>query len=484
MATFVNRVRELAFLDNLLTRSRPGPAQLILLYGRRRVGKTVLLRHWAERSQAIIGDAQSPTFTYWAAEKEPAALQRRKLYAKLLNLPANRAPIFESWAELWAAAADLLANRRHILILDELPYAAESDPAMLSALQHAWDQHFQSSQIVFALCGSQVRTMETLMTRQSPLFGRMTGQWFLEPLEFSALHEFFPTWSIEERIALYAIVGGIPAYLEWLSPNRSLVDNIREVILSPGSMFVAEPQLLLYDEVREPQTYLAILKAIGVGYHTLNEISNESLVSKTHLSVYLATLQDLRLVERRIPVTVPPAQQRKSRQGRYHLSDPYFRFYFRFLAPFQELLSSEPQRVLETVRQNLRAFVGQCAFEELSQEWLRRRGRTGNLPFTPDAVGSHWSRHVQVDVVAINWTTHEILLGECKWTGNVIDREIVLELIENKAPKLLKDLDIQSNQWKLHFAFFSRAGFSDAARLAAQQVHALLVTPDQFEAVL
>ena len=110
----------------------------------------------------MIGPGQPPTYTYWAAEKEPAALQRRKLYAKLLNLPTNRAPIFDSWAELWAAAAGLLANRRHILILDEVPYAAESDPAMLSALQHAWDQHFKDSQLVLALCGSQVRTMETL----------------------------------------------------------------------------------------------------------------------------------------------------------------------------------------------------------------------------------------------------------------------------------------------------------------------------------
>jgi uncharacterized protein len=326
--------------------------------------------------------------------------------------------------------------------------------------------------------------METLMTRQSPLFGRMTGQWYLEPLEFGTLREFFPTWSVEERVALYAIVGGIPAYLEWLAPDRSLVNNIRDVILSPGSMFVAEPQLLLYDEVREPQTYLAILKAIGTGYHTLNEISNESLVSKTHLSAYLATLQALRLVERRIPITVPPAEQRKSRQGRYHLSDPYFRFYFRFLAPFQELLVTEPQRVLETVRQNLRAFVGQSAFEELSQEWLRRTGRQGNLPFMPVAVGSHWSRHVQVDVVAVNWTTHELLLGECKWTNAAIDREVVLQLINEKAPKVLKDMDAQSNQWKLYFAFFSRAGFTDAAKVSAQQVNAILVTPDQFDIIL
>ncbi len=484
MARFVNRVQELAFLNQCLTRERPGPAQLILLYGRRRVGKTELLRHWADQAASLREAGEPLTYTYWVAEKEPAALQRRKLYARLLNVPTNRAPIFESWAELWAGAADLLQGRRHILILDELPYAAESDPAMLSALQHAWDQHFKHSQVVLVLCGSQVRTMETLMQRQSPLFGRLTGQWLLRPLEFAALREFFPAWSAEERVALYAITGGIPAYLEWLSPNRSLVENIRDVILSPGSIFIAEPQLLLYDEVREPQTYLAILKAIGAGYHTLDAISNESLVGKTHLSTYLNTLQELRLVERRIPITVPPAERRKSRQGRYHLSDPYFRFYFRFLAPYQDVLTSEPQRVLEAVRQNLRAFVGQTAFEELAQEWVRRAGRTHELPFVPEAVGAHWSRRVQVDVVGVHWQRRELLLGECKWTGSAVDREIVRELVNDKAPKVLSDLAAHAADWKVHFAFFARAGFTDAARREAEAAGAMLIDLHRLEALL
>lgn len=464
---FVDRKQELTFLNDVLTRQRRTPAELILLYGRRRVGKTVLLRHWAEQSQL--------SYTYWAAEKEPASLQRRKLYARLLGVAINRAPIFESWAELWTAAAELLGNRRHILILDEVPYAAESDPAMLSALQHAWDQHFKDSAVLLVLCGSHVRTMETLFTGQSPLFGRMTGQWHLQPLPFSALSAFFPTWSAEERVAAYAIVGGIPAYLEWMTPKRTLVQNIREVLLSPGSMFIAEPQFLLYDEVREPQSYLAILKAIGAGYRTLGEISNASLISKTHLSAYLATLQSLQLVERRIPVTVASNQRRQSRQGRYHMRDPYFRFYFRFFDPLQDLLTVEPERVLEAVKQGLRAFVGQTAFELLSQEWVRQQGRMGRLPFTPDGVGSHWSRTVQVDVVGIHWQSHTLLLGECKWTGEAIDRQIIRELIEEKAPKVLRDLGEEAGTWKVHFAFFARAGFTDAARAAASDHQAILV---------
>jgi uncharacterized protein len=134
---FIDRHPEIEFLNSLLERQHSGPAQLVLLYGRRRVGKTSLLRFWPAQSGLPV--------LYWSAEKEPAALQRRKLYAALLGMPVNRAPIFESWADVWDAAAELIGGQKNILILDELPYAAEADPAMLSALQHAWDHHSQPS---------------------------------------------------------------------------------------------------------------------------------------------------------------------------------------------------------------------------------------------------------------------------------------------------------------------------------------------------
>ena len=143
---FVDRKKELSFLNDLLVRERPGPAQLVLLYGRRRVGKTELLIHWAKNSGV--------DFTYWAAERESPNMQRNSLFARLLNVPEDSAPVHRSWSALWQAVANHFGDKRHILILDELPYAAEADPAMLSALQHAWDQYFQRSNLVIVLCGS------------------------------------------------------------------------------------------------------------------------------------------------------------------------------------------------------------------------------------------------------------------------------------------------------------------------------------------
>ena len=464
---FVDRDEELAFLDSLLKQRRAGHGQLILLYGRRRVGKSALLLHWAAQS--------GMRSTYWVAEKEVASLQRRKLYARLLGVAFSQAPVFESWADVWEAVAAYLRNEPHILMLDELPYAAESDPAMLSALQHAWDHSFRDSNLSLVLCGSHVRTMETLLSRQSPLFGRMTGQWHLLPFSFASLKEFFPRWSAEERLTAYAIVGGIPAYLEWLNPEQSMADNIHNVILSGGSMFSAEPEFLLYDEVREPQSFLSILKALGAGYHTLDEISNACLIGKTHLSSYLSRLQELRLVERRLPATLKPAERARSRMGRYHLSDAYFRFYFRFIAPAREGMPLDAEAVGRRLETELIGFIGQTAFEELAREWVRKQGMANQLGFTPDSIGSHWSRRVQADVVAVNWQARHILIGECKWGMDDLNQQVVRDLIEVKTPKVLADLTDGGAGWTVHYAVFARAGFTVAARALLQQHQGRLV---------
>jgi hypothetical protein len=476
MAVFVDRQEELTFLSRLLTAKTPGPAQLVLLYGRRRVGKTELLQYWAKNSGL--------RFTYWAADKEPGILQRRSFMATMLKMPEEDASAFNSWPALWRWLAPRLAaeNEKQLLIMDELPYASEVDPALLSALQHAWDQHLMESNLIIVLCGSQVRTMEGIIQHRSPLFGCFTGQWHLMPLPFSSLREFFPEWSIEERVALYAIVGGVPAYLRWLDPHLKLIENIRQVFLSPGSMFMAEPELLLYDELRDLRTYLAVLRAISNGHHTLSNISNACLISSTDLTFYLTRLQDLRLVERQLPATLTTAQQRRSRKGRYHLRDPFFRFYFRFLLPHQKS-TMQVEETVSNIQNELRSFVG-LAFERLSQQWIVQQARADALPFSPEAVGSHWSRHVQIDVVAVNWQTRDILLGECKWGRRPVGRQIVRELIERKGPLLRRDLAQEGADWNLHYALFSRSGFTAAGEKELSARGGLLVDLQYLDGVL
>jgi AAA+ ATPase superfamily predicted ATPase len=162
----------------------------------------------------------------------------------------------------------------------------------------------------------------------------------------------------------------VPTYLRWLDPARTLVENIRQLIQTPGGMALSEVELLLADEVREPRTYLAILQAIGGGHHTLDAIANASLVGKNHLSAYLKQLEALKLIERRVPITIRPPLRDRAKQGRYHLRDPFFRFYFRFLYPHPVDLSYAPERVLPAIQSGLRAFVGATVWEELARQWI------------------------------------------------------------------------------------------------------------------
>ena len=470
---FVDRQREIAFLNNLLTRKYPGPAQLALLYGRRRVGKSELLLQWAARS--------GMPFTYWAAEKMNASMQRQHFYSRLLSVPMDTAPVYRSWTALWEAASRLLGDQQRILILDEMPYAVEADSSTLSALQNAWDQVLQHSKLTIVLCGSHVRVMENLRSQQSPLFGRMTAKWHLMPLPFSALAEFFPNWTAEERVTLYAIVGGVPAYLRWLDPTLNLEENIHQIMLDPGNMFLAEPSFLLNDEVREPGNYRSIIQAIGEGNHTLNDISNRTVIPRTSLMVYLQTLQEIYMVERRLPATLQEVERDRSRRGRYYLTDPYFRFYFRFLAPFTENPPVNPDQVMVEIRANLRGFVGATVFEELARQWVTLQGKAGKLSFTPERIGSHWDSKVQVDVVAVNFKTHHILLGECKWGAERVDRQIIREMIDRKTPLTLASLPETGKDWQVSYAFFARAGFTEAAKAEAQMVKAHLVDLARFD---
>ena len=259
------------------------------------------------------------------------------------------------------------------------------------------------------------------------------------------------------------------------------VANRQIVSVSFDPFSAAEPAFLLYDEVRDPRAHLAILQAIGAGQHALSDIANAALVGRTHLTAYLARLQELRLVERRLPVTIPPNQRGRSRQGRYHLSDPYFRFYFRFIAPHYDELTYRPEKVLPLIREGLRAFVGQTAFEELSRQWLIEQGQAGRLPFEPEEVGSHWSRQVQVDAVAVNWRRRSILLGECKWGTDQVGQDVVREMIERKAPLVLQVLPAAGEGWTVQYAFFARAGFTEAARSLARTHGALLVDLDRLD---
>lgn len=471
MTLFVDRQADLASLEALL--KRPG-AQMLIVYGRRRVGKTTLLLKWAEPYPTI----------YWVASRMSPAQLRRDLTAAIwhFNHPEDDPvlmPTFDTWRPILHYAVEQAAGRRVVLILDEFPCAASSDPALVSELQHAWDHDLKRSNLFLVISGSHIGMMFDLFSYQAPLYGRMTAQLHVKPLPFAALSAFYPRYTLAERVAVYAILGGIPAYLERFNGAETIATNVQREMLAVTGIFRTEPFFLINELVREPRNYIAVLRAIGEGRHTLDEITLAAGLDKSHVSTYLDRLQALYLVERRLPATLPP--HKRTTQGRYHLADAYLRFFFRFVAPYQALLERGQTALMwQNVQKQIRAFIGATAFEELCREYVW----AGPIPFTPQQVGAYWGRGAQVDVVAVNWEQQAILLGECKWAPKPVGRLVVADLVQDKAPQAIATLPAKGAGWAIHHALFGRAGFTAAAQELARDHGVLLVDLEMLDRVL
>lgn len=472
MEKFFGRQRELAELNQIV--ARPG-AQFILVYGRRRVGKTTLILQWAQQTGRPL--------IYWVATRDTPSQVRLSFTRALWNWAypgAQAIPHFDTWAEILETAAHLIGDQPAILMMDEFSYAAESDPSLPSNLQAAWDHLFKNRALTIVLAGSHIGMMVEQMGYNAPLYGRFTAQLPVNPLAFAALCDFLPCYTAAERVAVYAVAGGIPAYLERFSDAEGVGANLKRLFMQRIGMFHGEPLLMISDVIRrETQTYEAILKAIAAGQRTPQEIGNALGLASSYLSPYLRQLESLRLVERRLPATVPREQRATSRNSRYHLADSYLRFYFRFIAPNLDLVEQEMTDLLwERIGEEFRAFVGATAFEDLCREWVLVKARARQLSFVPEVVGSHWATDAQVDVVALNWRERAILIGECKWGADPVGRSVIRELID-KTPRVLP-----SEGWQAQYVFFARAGFTDAARAEADAAGAMLVDLDKLDADL
>ncbi|MDL1894789.1 ATP-binding protein [Anaerolineae bacterium CFX7] len=459
-------------LESLLSVSNRSGAQFVVVYGRRRVGKTTLLLKWGELSQL-------PTIYWVAVRGTPVNLRQEFTQAVWRTLaPDTAPPTFDSWEALFENLIALVRDQRLLVILDEFPWMGEADSSFPSRLQNLWDHRIKGTNLILVLAGSHIGMMSRLFEYQSPLYGRFTAQLLVKPLPFQTLKDFLPRYDLERRISTYAVVGGIPTYLELFEDDKTIAANIKTQVMAPTGIFRNEPFFLLSDQVREPRNYISIIRAIGRGRHTLDEIATDTGLPKHQVSAYLDRLQDLRMVERRLPVTIAPAKRSRSHQGRYHLSDHYHRFHFRFIDPNLDLLEqARVEQVWEKIGEQFRAFIGATAFEEICREWVWQQADQGKLPFKPDNVGSHWGRGIQIDVAAINWTEQWLLLGECKWGTDRISAQLVKEFEEKTHRFVAKEF----NAWNVHKIFFARGGFTEAAQTEATRAGIELVGLKELE---
>lgn len=420
---FIGRSREVKVLEGAL--SGPGSA-FIPIYGRRRVGKSELIVHFLRSRPGL----------YFLGKQAPAALQLADFVreaALALDEPLLAHVAVDGWKQALELVLDRLpADRKFVIALDEFQWSAIASPELPSVLQELWDRRMrQQGNVVLILCGSYVGFMEReVLGRKSPLFGRRTGQIHLKPFGFREAAAFHPEYSLQSRAEAYFICGGVPLYLRSFAPRSSVEMNIIEQILDPYGALNREPDFLLREELREVETYHAVLQALATGRTMHSEIAKHAGIDGRRLHYYLAQLIELGYVGKRYPLTESRAT---ARQVRYEVTDPLLRFWFRFVFPnLGYLQQMGPEKTLRNiVRPELASYFGDC-FERLCREALaaiyEREGVSAAFE-----VGEYWASDVQIDVVGLRedgWTD----LCECKW-GPVRSLPRLEEELESKLAR-------------------------------------------------
>lgn len=465
---FVNRSNELSRLE---ARYHSNKAEFVIVYGRRRVGKTVLLKEFAQEKEHV----------YFLADLRPEADQLGYFTQQLHQVtkePMLALESFSSWDSALTYLAQVCQDRRSIIVIDEYPYLCSVNPAFSSILQRIWDERLKTSQIFLVLCGSSISMMEReVLGRTSPLYGRRTSQLLVEPMDFFDARQFFPNRSIREQIETYAIAGGIPAYLEQFEAKRQLWGNVRDVVLRKDGFLYDEVSFLLMEELREPRNYFAILSAIAAGNTRLNEIAQGASLPSPTVGRYLDILRNLRLIRRALPVT--EKMPHKSKKGIYKITDPFFRFWFRFVYPNRGFLEEEDIDFVlrEKIKPNFADFVS-LIFEEVSAQLLSKLNSLGQLPFKAARIGAWWSRTEEIDVVALSDDFAQVLVAECKWTQKPVGVNILSDL-KLKTPSLTQQIPAD----KIYYALFSRSGFTEALQSVADEEGILLFTLENFKAI-
>ncbi len=470
---FVDRKRELSLLSRL--NQREG-SQFLILYGRRRIGKTHLIRHWTEHY------VDETPVLYWMATQTSSTRQLRDFSQAILRFGNPGSPIpdnfsYQTWETAFTQIGLMAQERRFIVILDEFTYVMQADGEIPSIIQRVWDHQLQESHLFLILTGSLAGIIQrAALDYQAPLYGRATARLKLQALPFGGLSLLLPNMTTEQRVAIYAFAGGIPAYIRQFDDRQSIRENLYERLVSPANIMLNDAVFLLHEQLDDPRNYMAVIESIASGYHRLSDIAQMAGIAANHVTKYLTVLRELGYVDRIVPATVQHPD--RSKQGRYVLIDPYLRFYFRFLKPhLSEIEYGRVKGVVDYLETHLVDFIGTHTFEELCREWVNIKVDLDEFPFLPERVGSFWSQQAQVDVVALNWRTKDLLMGECKWGRQTQGRHVVQTLID-KTPKVVP----AQGDWQVRYAMFTREPLTSPAQDYADTAGVLRISPEMIEA--
>lgn len=444
---FIGRKYELDKLNRLYDSDR---FEFAVIYGRRRVGKSTLIKEFCKDKKSI----------YYMGMEAASQSNIDSLSAAIWDFEGRKlpAPSYGSYEALFDYI-DTISDERIILAIDEYPYLAEDYPALSSLLQKHIDMKWNDSKLMLILCGSSMSFMENqVLGYKSPLYGRRTAQFRMEAFRYYELKEFGWNYTEEELALIYGITGGIAEYVSFINGNCSVKENILNMYLDQAGRMFEEPTNLMKQELREPRMYHTILGSIASGSSTLNEIAGKARESTASCSYHLNALQALDIVKKETPA----GEKESSRKTIYRIKDSAFRFWYRFVFPYQTFIVNENgEYVYENfVKPFLSSFMG-TVFEDMCLSYLMHPNTLQKIPFPYSVAGRWWGnnpsekRQEEIDICALG--ADAVLLCECKWRNEPV-----------KLP-VLENLQRQGGlfpQNQKYFWLFSKSNFSDSVKEA------------------
>ncbi len=445
---FVGRKKEMERLEKLCSRSK---FDLCAIYGRRRVGKTTLINEFCKGKHAIS----------YLATKESKDIQLRVLVSLMHTTlcPDDPMPSFSDFSSVFSYYDKFFCNGL-ILVIDEFPYLAEADKSIQSVLQKFIDTRWKERNMTLILCGSSLSFMEEqLLGEKAPLYGRVTCQMKLEALKLNDLKDYGWSYSPSDLVTLYAITGGIPAYMAQINPDLDVFENIASMFLDKSAMLFNEVDNLLKEEFQEPRIYASILRAIANGKCSLNEISQFVGLASTSAMSYISRMISLNLVARCAPL----GSSNKERNRIYQINDSFFLFYYRFVVPMGSFINADnPGPVLAKIKVELDNYMG-LVWERMCLAWMFTEKAVSISPFVYEEAGRWWGgsrkTHSQVEIDILAWDRISAIIGECKWNKAPLDLSVLVET-QKKAEEIIRE--------RKYIFLFSKSGFEPTLHSLAQ----------------
>lgn len=438
---FIGREKELNALEKLYVSNK---FEFVVIYGRRRVGKTALINKFLDDKKAI-----------YFMGVESNTKQNLENFSKSIIEYDSGIETETSFLSFQAALEyvfKLSKKERLILTIDEFPYVARSSKSLSSTLQLLIDKYKDSSKLMLILCGSSISYMEDhVLAYKAPLYGRRTAQMKIMPFDFEETCHYFKKFSNEEKALIYGIVGGTPQYLMQMDDTLSVEDNIKNTFLNPISFLYEEPINLLKQEVREPAIYTAIITAIAKGASRMSEISNQINENTNVCSAYIKTLMNLGIIQKETPYG-----EKASHKAIYSIEDNMFRFWYRFVLENNSIIArGATDLVYKRIEPKLSDYMGKI-FEDICKQYLWKQLLTNKCPVEFTSLGRWWGNdpiekcQTEIDIMG-EQDKNTVLFAECKWTNEKVNQSVLETLV--KRSKLF-------SYKYIHLYLFSKSGFT------------------------